>query len=84
MTKPAPTKQDGEKQFSLKQIEQNVLANINARHNAELLDFLTFVALERLAYPVTELTQFRVEDSNVYISEREAEPTTSDQEVATA
>lgn len=77
------TKQEGEKQFSLKQIEENVLANINARHNAELVDFLTFVALERLAYSVTEQTQFRVEDGHIYISERPVEET-KEQEVELA
>lgn len=83
MTKPAPVKEPDEKQFSLKQIETNVLANINARHNAELLDFLTFVAIERLAYNVTESTRFRTDgEGHVFISE--VAPEQPAEEVVTA
>lgn len=66
--------QEDEKTFSLKQIEQRVIGNINERHNAELLDMLSFIAVERLAYNVTALTQFRIDETgNLYIKEM-AEP----------
>lgn len=70
MTKPQPTKQEDEKQFSLKAIELNMLGNINARHNAEVVDFLSFICIERLNYQPTEHTRFRTdENGNLYISE---------------
>jgi hypothetical protein len=74
MTKKTETK---EKQYSLKDIELRVVGNINTRANAEMLDFLAFVAIERLAYEVTENTTFSVRDGNLYIGEsvpEEAEP----------
>lgn len=72
-----------EKTFSLKDIERRVIGNINERHNAELLDILSFIAIERLAYNVTERTQFRVDgEGNLYVSERPEEK--KEDEVATA
>jgi len=74
-----------EKQYSLKAIEVNVINNINSRHNAELLDFLAFIALERLAIPVTENTRFRIdEDGKLYVSEVEPEKEEKAEEVAVA
>jgi len=67
-------KEPNEKMFSMKAIETNVIANINQRHNAELVDFLSFVAIERLAYDVTVNTKFRVDgEGNLFISENEPE-----------
>jgi hypothetical protein len=71
-----------EKMFSLKEIEMRSLRNIQQRNNDSLLDFLSFVALERLAYDVTKNTRFRVgEDNDLYISELEEK---KEEEVATA
>lgn len=82
---PESTKQPEEKQFSLKDIELRMIQNINERTNAELVDFMSFVALERLAYQVTERTQFRVDDKGVlYISERPEEPKAAEEEVVVA
>lgn len=73
----------GEKTFTLKDIEIRLIGNINERHNAELADMLSFIAIERLAYDVTPNTQFRVDENrNLYISEREDAP--KEEEVATA
>lgn len=67
-------KQPEEKQYSLKNIELQIVQNINERHNAALLDFLSFVAIERLAYNVTKSTQFRVDnDGKLYIRELDEE-----------
>lgn len=84
--KPEATKQPEELQFSLKDIELRMIQNINQRNNQELVDFLSFIALERLAIEVTEYTQFRVDgEGNLYVSERPApeEPKT-EEEVAVA
>lgn len=73
-----------EKMFGLKDIEMRVIGNINERNNAALLDYLSFVAIDRLAYPVTPQTAFRVDgEGNLYVSERPVE-TPTEEEVATA
>lgn len=60
----------GEKMFSLKEAELLTLTHIQQRNNDALLDFLSFISLERLAYPVSEHTRFRMgEDGELYISE---------------
>ena len=76
------SKEQDEKQFSLKDVELQMIANINERNNAELVDMLSFIAIERLAYKVTPQTQFRVDgEGKLYISEREE---TKEEEVAVA
>lgn len=65
MTEPIPT----EKQFSLKAIELNLIANNQARSQQALFDICTFIASERLAITVSQRTQFRVEDGNLFVSE---------------
>ena len=65
-------KKPEEKTYGLKDIELRVMANINSRRDAEMLDFLAFLSMERLALEVTENTQFRVEDGKLFVSEREA------------
>ena len=73
-----------EKMFGLKDIEMRVIGNINERNNAALLDFLSFVAIDRLAYNVTPQTAFRVDgEGNLYVSERPEEPK-KEEEVATS
>lgn len=62
-------KQPTEKQFSLKAIELNLIANGQARAQQAMFDLCTFISTERLAYTVTKNTQFRVEDGNLFISE---------------
>lgn len=60
-----------EKQFSLKDIELQMVQNMHNRANQSLFDYFSFVALERLAYTVTENTRFRVDNGKLYISEVE-------------
>ena len=74
-----------EKMFGLKDIEMRMIGNITERNNAALVDYLSFVAIDRLAYNVTPLTTFRVDgEGNLYVSERPKEPETKEEEVATA
>jgi hypothetical protein len=62
----------GEKTFSLKHTEMNLIGNCNQRHNAELLDLFSYIAIERLNYNVTKQTQFRTDaEGNLYITEVE-------------
>lgn len=67
-------KQPGEKMYGLKPIEEQMLQVMQQQHNVLISNFLSFIALERLAYQVTEQTRFRVEDGTLYISENTPEP----------
>lgn len=62
-----------EKSFSLKDIELRMIGLMQAQANQSMGDFLSFLAIERLAYPVTPLTQFKIEDGKLIISEAEPE-----------
>lgn len=62
------TKQEPEeKQFGLKPIELNLIGNSQARAQQALFDICTFIAVERLAYPVDKQTTFRVENGMLII-----------------
>lgn len=63
------TKEPKEKQFDLKAIELNLIANGQARAQQALFDMCTFIASERLAINVTQYTQFRVEDGKLFVTE---------------
>ena len=63
-----------EKEYSLNPIELNLLGANQQRAQQGMFDICTFIATERLAYRVTNLTQFRVEDGKLYIGERELTP----------
>lgn len=75
-------KQDGEKQFDLKPIEAQMLQVIQGTITNMMSNFLSFVALERLAYTVTPFTQFRVENGHLFIHE-ETPPTPPEASVST-
>lgn len=62
------TNKPEEKQFGLKPIELNLIANGQARAQQALFDLCTFIATERLAWHVDQRTQFRVEDGKLFIS----------------
>lgn len=64
-------KNDNEKEFGLKEIELKLISTIQDTYFANLSNVLSFIALERLGYNVTEKTRFRVEDGKVYIHEEE-------------
>lgn len=72
-----------EKQYSLKGTELNMISNCNMRHNAELVDLFSYIALERLNYPVTENTEFRTDEKgDLYIKERPEEKKDDEVKVA--
>lgn len=62
-------KKPDEKQFALKQIEQQMLQGYESSYFQALSGFLSFIALERLNYQVTSNTKFRVERDQLFISE---------------
>lgn len=68
-----------EKEYSLKPIELRLVEAIQSAYFSNLSNTLSFIALERLAYDVTENTRFRVEDGKLFIHEEAKE-----EEVATA
>ncbi len=61
------------KQFGLKQSEQRMLLAIEQQFMQNLSLFLSFIAIERLAYNVTENTQFRTEGDKLFIHEQESQ-----------
>jgi hypothetical protein len=67
-----------EKQYGLKPIELKLLSTLQDTYYTNLSNLLSFVAIERLAYAVTEQTRFRVEDGHLFITEEKVE-----EEVAT-
>jgi len=70
----------GEKTFSLKRTELNLIGNVTRRRDQAMLDIFSYIALERLNYDVTEKTQFRTDaEGNLYITEVEE---TKEEEVA--
>jgi len=73
-------KQDGESMYGLKPIELKLVESIQTSYFSNLSNTLSFIALERLAYDVTENTRFRIEDGKLYIKEEEVK----EEEVATA
>lgn len=61
------------KKFSLKPIEINLLNGAVQQHQATMANILSFISIERLAYNVTERTQFNVEGNVLTISELPAD-----------
>lgn len=59
------------KQFSLKPIELQMCNVLQSQYFTTLSNFLSFLALERLAYPVTEHTKFKIEGDTIFITEEE-------------
>lgn len=58
-----------EKQFSLKDIDIRMVAALNQQAQDAMLNFLTYVAVEKMGYNATENSSYRVEDGKLYISE---------------
>ncbi len=67
MSEQAPN----EKQFGLKPSEARMLMALEQQFMQSLGLFLSFIAIERLAYNVTEKTQFRTEGDKLFIHEQE-------------
>lgn len=70
------------KEYGLKDIEFRTLGGIQQLYLQQLSLFLSFIALERLAYQVTERTQFRTEGKKLFVWE--AEPPKEEQAEAPA
>lgn len=59
------------KQFSLKPIELRLLQVEQELYNTKISNLCTFIATERLAYHVTENTQFSLEGDTLIVAEVE-------------
>jgi hypothetical protein len=66
---PAQGEPVNEKKFSLKKIEIQMLEVLQQQYFSTLSNFLSFIALERLAYTVTPKTQFKITDGTLAIWE---------------
>ena len=62
-----------EKQYSLKPSELQVIQTLQVSHNNNLSMFLSQICADRLAYTLTDKTQFRVDDGQLFVSERDIE-----------
>lgn len=69
-----PNRPDSAKQFELKQIEQQMLQFFQDQYFAALSNFLSFLCLERLNYPVTQATKFEVQEGKLFVWEGEQPP----------
>lgn len=67
-----------EKEYSIKAIELRLVETLQQTYFQNLSNVLSFIAIERLAYDVTENTRFRIEGDKLYIKEEVKE-----EEVAT-
>lgn len=68
-----------EKEYGIKNIELRLVETLQQTYFQNLSNVLSFIALERLAYPVTEFTRFRIEGDKLFIHEE-----TPEEEVATS
>ncbi len=62
-----------EKEYSIKPIELRLVETLQQTYFQNLSNVLSFIAIERLAYDVTENTRFRIEGDKVYIKEEAKE-----------
>lgn len=70
------TKQDNEKQFSLKPIQEQMVATIQQQFQAIISNYMSYLAIENWGYNVTENTRFRIEEGQVYVTELSPESET--------
>lgn len=73
-----------ETRYNLKPIEVNLLAALQQAQQAELGNLISYIAIERFNYKVTEFTQFRVEEGILHITEQEPQKEAPQEEVTTA
>lgn len=69
MSKSIKNDESKEAKYSLKAIELQMIQNMHDRANSALFDYLSFVAIERLAYTPNKGTTFRVENGALYIGD---------------
>lgn len=62
-----------EKQFSLKESELQLINSLQAAYLQNQSMCISFIAAERLAYPVSENTVFRIENGTLFIREDKPE-----------
>lgn len=62
-----------EKEYGIKDIELRLVETLQQTYFQNLSNVLSFIALERLAYPVTENTRFRIEGNKIFIHEETPE-----------
>lgn len=72
------------KEYGLKDIELRTLQGIQQLYIQQLSLFLSFISLERLAYHVTEKTQYRTEGNRLFVWEEEPPKPQEEAAVATA
>lgn len=63
------------KAYDLKEIEIQMINVLYNQYMATLSNFFSFIALERLAYPVTQNTKFNLTDQKLEIWDEEPEKT---------
>lgn len=57
------------KQFSLKKTELHMVQALESNYFANVSNFLSFIAIERLGQPVTSNTRFEIKDGKLYMTE---------------
>jgi len=62
---------DNTKHYDLKPIELQMLKVLQDQYYNTLSNYLSFVAIERLAYPVTANTKYEINDGRLSITEVE-------------
>ena len=68
-----PPKVENEKEYSLKPVEVNLINHVRQQTQGIISLVLSYIASDRLAYRLTQRTQFRINGDKIYISEL-AEP----------
>lgn len=74
-----------EKQYSLKPIQEQMIQTMQQGYQAQISNFMSFLALENWGYTVTEHTRFRIENGQVFVTEEVPEAETVEKpEVSTS
>ncbi len=63
------SKKPEETEYSIKPIELRLVETLQQTYFQNLSNVLSFIAIERLAYNVTENTRFRIEGDKIYVKE---------------
>ena len=74
-----PSRDKSTKKFGLKPIELQMIKVLQDSYFNQLSNFLSFIALERLAYTVTQNTKYEIQDGNLIIEEVEPEAETKEE-----
>ncbi len=63
------SKKPEETEYSIKPIELRLVETLQQTYFQNLSNVLSFIAIERLAYNVTENTRFMIEGDKIYVKE---------------